>query len=36
MNTHAGDLAWLKAPVARPDDAEVGGGAGPAPSPHGS
>lgn len=31
MNTHAGDLAWLKAPVARPDDAEVGGGAGPAP-----
>ncbi|MDO7866858.1 MSMEG_4193 family putative phosphomutase [Nocardioides jiangxiensis] len=30
MNTHAGELGWLRAPVERPDDAEVGGGAGPA------
>jgi hypothetical protein len=35
-NTHAGDLSWLRPPPARkgrrkrPDDAAVGGGAGPA------
>lgn len=33
MNTHAGDLTWLAAPVERPDDAVVGGGAGPATPP---
>ncbi|TCJ23348.1 MSMEG_4193 family putative phosphomutase [Nocardioides jejuensis] len=36
MNTHAGDLAWLRAPVAHPDDAEVGGGAGPTAQTAGS
>ncbi len=33
MNTHEGPLDWLQAPVARPDEAVVGGGAGPATSP---
>lgn len=33
INTHAGDLAWLRTPAPRPDDAVVGGGAGPTPPP---
>lgn len=33
MNTHEGPLGWLRAPAHRPDEAVVGGGAGPAPTP---